>query len=89
MTKSINITLLGIVALMFASYHTNYAQSFYKMKLGNYEVIALLDGVVTQNLDQLLSGTQPGEISKLMGEREQTADMKCSVNAYLSKQMIN
>jgi|GEM_PF-2925203 len=53
MTKSINITLLGIVALMFASYYTIYAQSFYKMKLGNYEVIALLDGVVTQNLDQL------------------------------------
>lgn len=83
MKKYIKITVLVIVTGLFLQNTKLYAQSFYRTKLGDFEVIALLDGVVPQDLDQLLKGTAPGEIGKLMAEHSQTAMMNCSVNAYL------
>jgi glyoxylase-like metal-dependent hydrolase (beta-lactamase superfamily II) len=83
MKKYIKLTLLVIVTSLFLPNTKLYAQGFYRIKLGNFEVIALLDGVVPQNLDELLKGTQPGEIGKLMAAHSQTAIMSCSVNAYL------
>jgi len=56
---------------------------FYQMKVGDFEVTALLDGTVPQNLDELLKGAQPGEIKRVMAAHGETPIMNCDVNAYL------
>lgn len=81
------LTLFGIVTI-----HSQIkAQSnsvvgrtgFFRMKAGDFEITALLDGTVPQNLDELLKGAKPGEIKRVMAAHGETSIMNCDVNAYL------
>jgi len=56
---------------------------FYRMKVGDFEITALLDGTAPQNLDELLKGAKPGEIKDVMAAHGETSIMNCDVNAYL------
>lgn len=58
---------------------------FHRMKVGDFEITALLDGTAPQNLDELLKGTKPGEIKDVMAAHGETSIMNCDVNAYLIK----
>jgi glyoxylase-like metal-dependent hydrolase (beta-lactamase superfamily II) len=61
-------------------------QAFYhRMKLGDYEIIALSDGTITIDLHELLTNITPGKIDQLSTASYQTAKEEASVNAYLLK----
>lgn len=57
----------------------------YHMKLGDIEIIAFSDGSVPQDLEKLLTNTQPGEVKELTEQNFQTPVVEASVNAYLLK----
>ncbi|WP_174238694.1 MBL fold metallo-hydrolase [Pedobacter sp. L105] len=62
------------------------AQSgYYHMGLGDFEIIALSDGTIPQELDKLLTNTTPQEINKLVANNYQQSTVEVSVNAYLIK----
>lgn len=61
------------------------AQSgYYHMKLGDFEIIALSDGTVPQELGKLLQ-ISPQELNKALSFNYQTDPVEASVNAYLIK----
>ncbi|SHN36107.1 MBL fold metallo-hydrolase [Chitinophaga sp. CF418] len=57
----------------------------YHMMLGDVGIIAFSDGSIPQDLNKLLTNTQPGEIKKLTELNFQTPIAEASVNAYLIK----
>jgi glyoxylase-like metal-dependent hydrolase (beta-lactamase superfamily II) len=59
--------------------------SSYHMILGDIEIIAFSDGSIPQDLDKLLTNTQPGEVKKLTELNFQTPVVEASVSAYLLK----
>ncbi|MCF6404613.1 MBL fold metallo-hydrolase [Chitinophaga filiformis] len=72
--------------LTFAQHTKVLAQpGSYHMLLGDIEIIAFSDGSVPQDLDKLLTNTQPGEVKKLTELNFQTPVVEASVNAYLLK----
>ena len=58
---------------------------FYRMKVGDFEVIALSDGTVPLPVLDLLIGIKPTEIEKLLADSYLKAPLDTSVNAYLIK----
>ena len=58
---------------------------YYHLKIGDYEVTALSDGTVPQDLHQLLKNTKPGEVDGLLKGDFQSNPVELSVNAYLIK----
>lgn len=57
----------------------------YHMMLGDIEVIAFSDGSIAQDLDKILTNTQPGEVKQLTAQNFQSPVVEASVNAYLLK----
>jgi glyoxylase-like metal-dependent hydrolase (beta-lactamase superfamily II) len=55
----------------------------YKMKLGDFTVVALNDGVFELATDQLLVDRVPGEVKRLLAEDKQPTTQPTSVNAYI------
>jgi glyoxylase-like metal-dependent hydrolase (beta-lactamase superfamily II) len=61
-------------------------QPFYhRMKLGDYQIIALSDGTVPIDLHKVLTDITPKEIDQLSAASFQTAQVETSVNAYVIK----
>jgi glyoxylase-like metal-dependent hydrolase (beta-lactamase superfamily II) len=58
---------------------------YYHLQIGDFEVTALPDGTVPQNLHQLLKNTKDGEIDILLKQDFQSDPVELSVNAYLIK----
>lgn len=58
---------------------------YYRMQLGEFEVIALSDGTLQIPTTSLLTNTKPGEVEKLLSDAAQTTDVDESINAYLVK----
>jgi len=58
---------------------------YYRMQLGEFEVIALSDGTLPIPALSLLSNTKPGEVEKLLGDAFQTSSVDESINAFLVK----
>ena len=58
---------------------------YYHLKIGDYEVTALSDGTIPQDLHQLLKNTTPGEVDGLLKGDFQSNPVELSVNAYLIK----
>jgi glyoxylase-like metal-dependent hydrolase (beta-lactamase superfamily II) len=56
---------------------------YYHMQMGNIDIIALSDGSIPQNLNQLLTNVQPGRVKELTGLNFQEPIVEASVNAYL------
>lgn len=82
---------IAIVAGMATATHAQQqapnplAQSgYYHMKLGDFEIIALSDGTVPQELGKLLQ-TSPQKLNKALSLNYQTDPVEASVNAYLIK----
>lgn len=84
---AILLTLLGIVTvhsqIKAQSAGAVHQTGFQRMKVGDFEITALLDGTAPQNLDELLKGAKPGEIRDVMAAHGETSIMNCDVNAYL------
>ncbi|MDN5283921.1 MAG: beta-lactamase domain protein [Mucilaginibacter sp.] len=83
--------LFSISTLLTASFSAS-AQNlsltqagYYHLNIGDFEVTALSDGTVPQNLHQLLKNAKPGEIDRQLKENFQTDPVELSVNAYLIK----
>lgn len=57
---------------------------YYQMKLGDFEIIALSDGTVPQELDKLLQISSQ-KLTKALSFNYQTDPVEASVNAYLIK----
>lgn len=55
------------------------------MQVGDFEITALSDGTIPQDVHQLLTHTQPGEIDRLLKAGCVTAPVETSVNAYVIK----
>jgi glyoxylase-like metal-dependent hydrolase (beta-lactamase superfamily II) len=81
------LILFGIVTIQIPvkAQSTSFIRQtgFYRMKVGSFEITALLDGTLPQNLDELLKGAKPGEIKSIMAAHGETSIMNCDVNAYL------
>ncbi|MEO5889486.1 MAG: MBL fold metallo-hydrolase [Ferruginibacter sp.] len=85
--------IFSIFVLMNAS--TTFAQKanqapspqpgYYRLPVGDFEVIALSDGTVPQNFHQLLTNVKPGEIDRLLKMNYQSDPVELSVNGYLIK----
>jgi glyoxylase-like metal-dependent hydrolase (beta-lactamase superfamily II) len=59
------------------------APGYYRMMLGDFEVTALLDGILDLPPKQLLTNTTPANVDKLLARSFQGATVPTSVNAYL------
>jgi glyoxylase-like metal-dependent hydrolase (beta-lactamase superfamily II) len=58
---------------------------YYRMQIGDFEITALSDGTIPQDVHQLLTHTQPGEIDRLLKAGYVTVPVETSVNAYVIK----
>jgi glyoxylase-like metal-dependent hydrolase (beta-lactamase superfamily II) len=58
---------------------------YFHLQIGDFDVIALSDGTIPQNLHQLLKNDKPGEIDGALKKDFQTDPIEVSVNAYLIK----
>ncbi len=58
---------------------------FYRMTVGEFEVIALSDGTVPLPVFDLLTNIKPAEIQKFLSDAYVKAPLDTSVNAYLIK----
>lgn len=56
---------------------------WYRMKLGDFEVTALLDGTLDLPVDQLLTNTNPEKLKKALAAAYLKSPIETSVNAYL------
>jgi len=83
--------LFLMVALLVNSFPASAQEAvftqagYYHLKIGDYEVTALSDGTVPQDLHQLLKNTKPGEVDDLLKGDFQNSPVDLSVNAYLVK----
>ncbi len=59
------------------------APGYYRMMLGDFEVTALLDGILPLEPNKLLTNTTPAEVSALLKRSFQSDVVPTSVNAYL------
>jgi glyoxylase-like metal-dependent hydrolase (beta-lactamase superfamily II) len=55
------------------------------MEIGDLDIIALADGSIPQDLNQLLTNVKPGQVKKLTEHNFQEPIVEASVNAYLFK----
>jgi glyoxylase-like metal-dependent hydrolase (beta-lactamase superfamily II) len=92
----LKLTATGIFSIsMLMNTSTTFAQiasqpqtsqpGYYRLPVGDFEVIALSDGTVPQNFRQLLTNVKPGEIDRLLKLNYQTDPVELSVNGYLIK----
>lgn len=58
---------------------------YYRMQMGDFEVTALSDGTIPQDVIKLLANAKPGEINHLLQQHYVTTPVETSVNAYLIK----
>src|SRR3954470_21808026 len=56
---------------------------YYKMPVGDAEVIALSDGTITLDMNTLLFNAKPGEIDNLFQQSFLSAKVETSISAYL------
>lgn len=56
---------------------------YYQMQIGDIGIVALSDGTISQDFNQLLTNTKPGEVKKLTDLNFQEPIVEASVNAYL------
>ncbi len=59
------------------------APSIYQFELGNFEIAALSDGTVPQDLYTLLTNTNPGKIDSLLHRSFLTNPVETSINVFL------
>lgn len=55
----------------------------YRYRLGDFQITALSDGTVPQDLHKLLTGTTPQEVDQLLEQSFQQSPVELSINAYL------
>ena len=80
--------LLGAVVLAATAHAAapqvkTQAPGWYRMMLGDFEVTALLDGVLPLEPHKLLTNTTPKDVSRLLARSFQTEVVPTSVSAYL------
>ena len=56
---------------------------YYRMQVGDFEVTALSDGTIPQDLIKLLINARPGEVNQLLELNYLKNPVETSVNAYL------
>jgi glyoxylase-like metal-dependent hydrolase (beta-lactamase superfamily II) len=83
MKKSIKAILTILILSVFSAHAQQ--PGYYRMQIGDFEVIALSDGTIPQELPKLLLNTQPNEINNLLGANYLPTTVETSVNAYLVK----
>ncbi|OKS88630.1 MBL fold metallo-hydrolase [Mucilaginibacter polytrichastri] len=92
----LKLTAAGIFSIgILMNTSTTFAQTanqaqapqpgYYRLPVGDFEVIALSDGTVPQNFHQLLTNVKPGEIDRLLKLSYQSDPVELSVNGYLIK----
>jgi glyoxylase-like metal-dependent hydrolase (beta-lactamase superfamily II) len=59
------------------------APGWYRMKVGDFEVTALLDGTLDMPLDQSLTGTTPEKVKQALAAAFLKSPIELSINAYL------
>lgn len=59
------------------------APGWYRMKVGDFEVTALLDGTLEMPIDQSLTNTKPEKVKKALAAAFLKSPIECSFNAYL------
>ncbi len=77
------LVLSSAAAQASAPFARGQAPGWYRMKLGDFEVTALLDGTLDLPVDQLLAGTTPDKIKKALAAAYLKSPVEGSVNAYL------
>jgi hypothetical protein len=55
----------------------------YRLRLGDFQITALSDGTVPQDLHKLLTGTTPKEIDGLLNRSFRQNPVEASINAFL------
>lgn len=55
----------------------------YRLRLGDFQVTALSDGTVPQDLHQVLTGTRPGQVDRLLRRSFLKNPVEASINAFL------
>lgn len=83
--------MLALAALVVSSGATQasaplangQAPGWYRMKVGDFEVTALLDGTIALPMDQLLTNTTPDKVKKALAASYLKTPLETSVNAYL------
>ncbi|TWI98651.1 glyoxylase-like metal-dependent hydrolase (beta-lactamase superfamily II) [Mucilaginibacter frigoritolerans] len=83
MKKSIKTILIILILSVFSAHAQQ--PGYYRMQIGDFQVIALSDGTIPQELPKLLTNTQPNEINNLLSANYLPTTVETSVNAYLVK----
>ncbi|MCF6401344.1 MBL fold metallo-hydrolase [Chitinophaga filiformis] len=82
------LTLLLLSGIFAAKAQTTGSRlpdqpGFYRMQLGDYQVIALSDGTIPLNLKTLLHETKPGEVQELLHSNFLDTIAETSISGYL------
>ncbi len=96
MSKNLKFSAIYVAAFVLLTAFSAFAQTaatklsesqagFYRMKVGDFEVIALSDGTVPLPVFDLLTSIKPLEIQKLLSDAYVKAPLDASVNAFLVK----
>jgi len=75
--------LLAAAAHAAAPQVKTQAPGYYRMMLGDFEITALLDGILPLEPNKLLTNTKPAEVSALLKRSFHGEVVPTSVNAYL------
>jgi glyoxylase-like metal-dependent hydrolase (beta-lactamase superfamily II) len=81
--KHITTFLFLVTFISFSQAQVISQPGYYRMPVGDAEVIALSDGTITLDMNTLLFNAKPGEISNLFAQNFLSPKVETSISAYL------
>src|ERR1700754_1194406 len=81
--RFIQTLFIPLMAVIFFTGAANGQAAFYKFKVGEFEVIALLDGTVPLDAEKLFSENPADKVHTLLQSAYLNNSVETSINAYL------
>jgi glyoxylase-like metal-dependent hydrolase (beta-lactamase superfamily II) len=81
--KHVTTFLIALFLFTVSKAQVNSQPGYYKMPIGDAEVIALSDGTITLDMNALLFNAKPNEINNLLQQNFLTNKVETSITVYL------
>lgn len=80
---AIFVSFFSVATMAAAPFSKNENPGFYKIKLGEFEITALWDGISYMPADEILMNIRPEQLSNALAKNNLSLPLPTSVNAYL------
>lgn len=80
---AIFVSFFSLATMAAAPFSKNENPGFYKIKLGEFEITALWDGISYMPADEILMNIRPEQLSNALAKNNLSLPLPTSVNAYL------